>query len=77
MGKITNIVLDENRKNVIIVEAIGATDEFAEEIARWVTDSELGTRIAFLMWRMRDEASITLFLMRWANNEILEQRQKG
>ena len=75
MGKITNIVLDENRKNVIIVEAIGATDEFAEEIARWVTDSELGTRIAFLMWRMRDEASITLFLMRWANNEIMEQRQ--
>lgn len=76
MGKITNIVLDENRKNVIIVEAIGATDEFAEEIARWVTERELGTRIAFLMWRMRDEASTTLFLMRWANNEILEQRQK-
>ncbi len=65
MAEITRIVLDKNRKNVIIVEALYATDEFANQIAEWVKEHDLGTRIAFLMWRMRNEEAVTLFLMRW------------
>jgi len=65
MSNITRIVLDENRKNVIIVEALYATDDFAYQIDEWVKEHNLGTRIAFLMWRMRNEEAVTLFLMRW------------
>ncbi len=65
MSNITRIVLDENRKNVIIVEALYATDDFAYQIDEWVKEHNLGTRIAFLMWRMRNDEAVTLFLMRW------------
>lgn len=60
------IVLDSRRKNVIIVETENATEDLAREFADWVNENKLGTRIAFLMWRMRDEAAVTLFLMRWS-----------
>lgn len=59
------IVLDKNRKNVIIIETTEATEELAAQFSDWVKEHNLGTRIAFLMWRMRDEAAVTLFLMRW------------
>lgn len=60
------IVLDSKRKNVVVIEANPATDELAQEMADWVNDNNLGTRIAFLMWRMRNEEAVTLFLMRWS-----------
>ena len=60
------IVLDERRKNVIIIETNNATESLAQDFADWVNEHNLGTRIAFLMWRMRDEAAVTLFLMRWS-----------
>ena len=60
------IVLDERRKNVIIIETEHATEELAQEFSDWVNENKLGTRIAFLMWRMRSEEAVTLFLMRWS-----------
>lgn len=60
------VVLDKNRKNVIVIETTEATDELAQMFADWIQEHNLGTRIAFLMWRMRNEEAITLFLMKWA-----------
>lgn len=60
------IVLDSRRKNVIIVETEHATEELAQGFSDWVRENKLGTRIAFLMWRMHSEEAVTLFLMRWS-----------
>lgn len=38
------------------------------EIDEWVTTAGIGFRIAYSTWRLVDEASVTLFILRWDNN---------
>ena len=60
------VVLHSQRRNVVVIETDYATEELANEIHNWVTEHNLGTRIAFLMWKLKNEPAITLFLMRWS-----------
>lgn len=41
------------------------TEEEGQEINAWVQESNLGSRIAWDMWRLRDEQAITLFTLKW------------
>ena len=60
------VVLHSQRRNVVVIETDHATEELAKEINDWVIENNLGTRIAFLMWKLKNESAITLFLMRWS-----------
>jgi len=43
------------------------TEDEAVEITNLVTQRELGTRIAYDIWRMKDNACVTLFILHWGN----------
>ena len=60
------VILHPRQRNVVVIETDNATEELAKEINDWVVENNLGTRIAFLMWKLKNESAITLFLMRWA-----------
>ena len=42
------------------------TDDSAiQAIDRWVTAHELGRRISYNSWKMRNGAAVTMFLLKW------------
>lgn len=58
-------VLHPQKHNVVVIETDNATDDLANEINDWVKEHNLGIRIAFLMWKLRNEKDVTVFLLRW------------
>ena len=62
---IHRVVLHPQRRNVVVIETDNASEELANEINDWVKEHNLGIRTAFLMWKLKNEQSVTLFLMRW------------
>lgn len=43
------------------------TEEEAIEISKWVEDREMGKRIAFDIWKLKDNACVTMFILHWGN----------
>jgi hypothetical protein len=43
------------------------TDEEAEEITKWVTEHEMGKRIAFDIWKLKSRACVTAFILYWSS----------
>jgi hypothetical protein len=41
------------------------TSAQAEEITDWVKTLELGSRLAYDMWKLKNEHALTLFLLKW------------
>jgi len=38
----------------------------AEEIDQWVVSSNIGHRIAWDMWQLKNKEAVTLFMMKWS-----------
>jgi hypothetical protein len=43
------------------------TDEEAEEITQWVTERDMGKRIAFDIWKLKSRACVTAFILHWGS----------
>jgi hypothetical protein len=41
------------------------TEEAMLEIDNWVRQHNLGTRKSFAMWHLKNEAALSLFLLKW------------
>ena len=41
--------------------------EQADLIDQWVTESELGRRVAWDMWQLNTKEAVTLFLIKWGS----------
>lgn len=39
----------------------------ADLIDQWVTESELGRRVAWDMWKLNNKEAVTLFLIKWGS----------
>jgi hypothetical protein len=45
--------------------ADGFTEEHMLEIAQWVLEHELGSRQSFNQWKLKNEAAVTAFKLKW------------
>lgn len=43
------------------------TDEEAEDITNWVTEREMGKRIAHDIWKLKSRACVTAFVLYWGS----------
>lgn len=67
------IVLSGRRRNWVQLNAPethtdpfdGFRDEHMVEIDQWVVAHELGVRMSFNQWKLKDAAAILVFRLRW------------
>jgi hypothetical protein len=51
-------------------DLFGLSDAQALEIDHWVNQLELGYRLSFNCWSLRDGNSVSIFLLRWSNTTV-------
>ncbi len=44
----------------------GMTDSAMMEINAWVNENNLGKRMSFNMWKLKNQASLNWFILRWS-----------
>lgn len=45
-----------------------------KEIASWVADNDIGRRTSYLTWNLASPEAVTLFILKWGSNEVLESK---
>ena len=48
-----------------IMDIFSLTDEDLNAVNDWVVERDLGTRMSYNTWKLRDNAAVTMFLLRW------------
>jgi hypothetical protein len=53
-------------RNPTYSSVLTMTDEKMLEIDKWVRENNLGTRMSFNMWKLKNQASLNWFILRWS-----------